>query len=256
MNCNLCAEYVHLKKSRKLEKEKKITQISRTIINRDRAKWTDPGDMLWKSNFRFLYRFFCFFRQSFVELKRITDEIEAEKTRKEWNTVQISTDVNNVLNNLYIEYNTGDGADSFALELCIKVQFENCGRARTLTFLPSIDLTLTRLHLYTSAHTCVYNNKLNMAWKCFLFLEQSTNPNEPNQTKCTGDQTDSDTCRFIHLVVVVAAFFWFLISKFFVGFIDFIQPFSTPNFYFTWKMCALNSITILRYKFWIKINWR
>lgn len=153
--------------------------------------------------------FVSLFRQSFVELKRITDEIEAEKTRKEWNTVQISTDVNNVLNNLYIEYNTGDGADSFALELCIKVQFENCGRARTLTFLPSIDLTLTRLHLYTSAHTCVYNNKLNMAWKCFLFLEQSTNPNEPNQTKCTGDQTDSDTCRFIHLVVVVVAFFSF-----------------------------------------------
>lgn len=46
-------------KKPKTRERKKITQISRTIINRDRAKWTDPGDMLWKSNFRFLYRFFA-----------------------------------------------------------------------------------------------------------------------------------------------------------------------------------------------------
>lgn len=206
MNCNLCAEYVHLKKSRKRKKNN---------ANQPYDYQPGPGQIngsrrhVMKIKFSAFVSLFLLFCQSFVKLKRITDEIEAEKTRKEWNTVQISTDVNNVLNNLYIEYNIGDGADSFALELCITVQFENRGRARTLTFLPSIDLTLTRLHLYTSAHTYVYNNKLNMAWKCFLFLEQSTNPNEPNQTKCTGDQTDSDTCRFIHLAVVVAVFFSF-----------------------------------------------
>lgn len=203
MNCNLCAEYVHLKKSRKRKKNNAVRLSTGTGPNK-----RIPATCYENQIFGFCIAFFAFC-QSFVKLKRITDEIEAEKTRKEWNTVQISTDVNNVLNNLYIEYNIGDGADSFALELCIIVQFENRGRARTLTFLPSIDLTLTRLHLYTSAHTYVYNNKLNMAWKCFLFLEQSTNPNEPNQTKCTGDQTDSDTCRFIHLVVVVAVFFSF-----------------------------------------------